>query len=171
MQIKQLEAALYQAANFTQTAAQAVADRITAETKQTETLYAFNYQLNGRSVITNDIDAILRNETDVNKRLAAWIRSKEVGKQLKGVLVNLRNLYNKVVQSLNYTGYFSYQVSDYGMASNEMLALCKKINKELNPLFRELPTYARYEPAKKYGQKEVPDYRPSHWAPNRWSQD
>ena len=171
LQVKQLQAALYQAANYTQTASKAVADRIAAETKQIETLYGFNYQINGKTVTTNDIDAILRNETDVNKRLAAWSESKEVGKQLKSGLLNLRDLRNQVVQSLNYHDYFSYQVSDYGMTSNEMLELCNKINRELHPLYRELHTYARYELAKKYNQKEVPNYLPAHWAPNRWSQD
>ncbi len=171
LQVRQLEAALYQAANYAQTAAQAVQERIVAETKQTETLYGFNYTLDGKPVTTNDIDQILRNEKDLSKRLAAWRESKEVGKKLKDGLVNLRNLRNKVVQSLGYDDYFTYQVSDYGMSSDEMMELCNKINRELYPLFRELHTYARYELAKKYGQTKVPDYLPAHWAPNRWSQD
>ena len=171
LQVRELNAALYQAANYTQTASQAVADRIAAETRQTETLYGYTYKLNGKTVTTNDIDKILRDDNDVNKRLAAWTESKEIGKQLKGGLTNLRNLRNKVVQSLGYNDYFTYQVSDYGLTSTEMLDLCKKINRELYPLYRELHTYARYELAKKYEQNEVPEYLPAHWAPNRWSQD
>jgi peptidyl-dipeptidase A len=38
-------------------------------------------------------------------------------------------------------------------------------------LYRELHTYARYELAEKYGVKEVPEYLPAHWLPNRWGQD
>ncbi len=171
LQIKQLEAALYKAANYTQTAEQSVKERIAAESRQTELLYGFNYELNGKPVTTNDIDQILRNETNMVKRLDAWRQSKEVGKVLKTGLVNLRNLRNKVVQSLGYNDYFTYQVSDYGMTSQEMMDLCKQINRELYPLYRELHTYARYELAKKYGQTAVPDYLPAHWAPNRWSQD
>ena len=49
--------------------------------------------------------------------------------------------------------------------------MCKQINRELHPLFRELHTYARYELAKKYNQTTVPDLLPAHWVPNRWSQD
>jgi peptidyl-dipeptidase A len=171
LQVKQLEAILYQAGNYTQTAAAAVKERIKAETDQTAKLYGFNYNIDGKALTTNNIDDILKTETDINKRLKAWNASKEVGKTLKGGLIHLRDLRNKVVQSLGYNDYFTYQVSEYGMTSDEMLDLCKKINKELYPLYRELHTYARYELAKKYHQTEVPDYLPAHWAPNRWSQD
>lgn len=171
LQVKQLQAILYQAANYTQTAAEAVAKRIKAETDQTTTLYGYTYTVNGKPVTTNHIDEMLRTETDVQKRKKIWEASKEVGKKLKEGLVNLRGLRNKVVQSLGYDDYFTYQVSDYGMSSDEMVDLCKKINQELYPLYRELHTYARYELAKKYNIKEVPDYLPAHWLPNRWGQD
>lgn len=171
LQIKQLKAILYQAGNYTETAGDAVKQRIKAETDQTAKLYGYNYTIDGKTVTTNDIDAILRTETDVNKRLKAWNASKDVGKNLKEGLVNLRDLRNKVVQSLDYSDFFTYQVSEYGMTPDEMMDLCKKINRELNPLFRELHTYARYELAKKYGVDSVPDYLPAHWVPNRWSQD
>lgn len=171
LQLKQLEAILYNAGNYTEKAAEAVKERIKAETDQTAKLYGYNYLFNGKSVTTNNIDSILRVETDLNKRLAAWNSSKEVGKNLKEGLIHLRDLRNKVVQSLGYNDFFTYQVSEYGMTSEEMLTLCKQINRELYPLYRELHTYGRYEMAKKYHQDSVPEYLPAHWAPNRWSQD
>jgi peptidyl-dipeptidase A len=171
LQVKELEAILYKAGNYTQKASNAVKERIKAETDQTTKLYGFNYTIDGKPVTTNDIDKILREEKDVSKRLKAWTASKQVGKNLKGGLIRLRDLRNKVVQSLGYNDFFTYQVSEYGMTSDEMIDLCKQINRELYPLFRELHTYARYELAKKYNQTTVPDYLPAHWAPNRWSQD
>ena len=77
---------------------------------------------------------------------------------------------NETVQALGYDDYFSYQVSDYGMTSEEMLALMRQFNEELRPLYRELHTWARYELAEKYGVP-VPEYLPAHWLPNRWGQD
>ena len=62
-------------------------------------------------------------------------------------------------------------VSDYGMTKDEMMAMLKKFNKELYPLFNELHTYMRYELAKKYKAKEVPDFIPAQWLSNRWGQD
>lgn len=171
LQVKQLDKILYNAANYAETAKAAVAERIKAETEQTAKLYGFNYTVDGKKVTTNEIDQMLKSETDVNKRLRVWTASKEVGKNLKPGLVKLRDLRNQVVKSLGYNDYFSYQVSDYGMTAEEMIELCNKINRELYPLYRELHTYARYELAKKYGATEIPDYLPAHWLPNRWGQD
>ncbi|TPE45834.1 M2 family metallopeptidase [Pontibacter mangrovi] len=171
LQVKQFEAILYAGANNPQIIPDVVKARIKAETEQTEKLYGFDYRIYDKSVSTNDIDNILKTETDPKKRLDAWEASKAVGPDLREGLLNLRDLRNKTVQSLGYDDYFTYQASDYGMSREEMMDLMRQINQELRPLYRELHTYARYELAKKYGVKEVPDYLPAHWVPNRWGQD
>jgi peptidyl-dipeptidase A len=171
LQVKQLEVALYNAASSPQTVAEVVKRRIKAETQQTEKLYGYEYKYNGKTVTTNDLDDLLRKEKDPKKRLAAWEASKAVGPTLRDGLLNLRGLRNDVVRALGYSDYFTYQVSDYGVTREEMLALTRKINQELRPLYRELHTWARYELAKKYGMKQVPDQLPAHWLPNRWGQD
>ncbi|WP_276132879.1 M2 family metallopeptidase [Polluticoccus soli] len=170
IQAKQFELILYAAANNPQTVEQLVKQRIAAENNQTRQLYSFQYMLNGKKVSTNNIDDILKKENDVNKRLAAWTASKEVGKTLKTGLVNLRNLRNQTVQALGYDDYFTYQVSDYGMTSPEMMQTMDRLMNELYPLYRELHTWMRYELAAKYKQP-VPQYLPAHWLPNRWGQD
>ncbi|CAN5484072.1 M2 family metallopeptidase [soil metagenome] len=171
LQVKQLKSILYKAANNPETIQDIVKARIKAETKQTENMFGFDFKIDGKSVSTNDIDGILSSESNMTKRLKAWEASKEVGKGLKEGLVNLRDLRNKTVQGLGYKDYFEYQVSDYGMTTDEMMEMLKKFNKELYPLYRELHTYARYEYAKKYGVKDVPDLLPAQWLPNRWGQD
>ncbi len=171
LQVKQLETILFAAGNNPQTIATVVKERIKAETAQTEKLFGFDFKLDGKSVSTNQIDDILKTSTNLEERRKAWEASKEVGKGLKTGLVNLRKLRNETVNALGYNDYFSYQVSEYGMNTNDMMDMMRKLNKELRPLFRELHTYARYELAKKYGVKEVPDYIPADWLPNRWAQD
>jgi len=171
LQVKQFKAILYAAANNPQTVPDLVKDRIKAEAKQTETLYGFDFTIDGKSVSTNEIDQILVDENDLGKRLAAWQSSKEVGKKLKPGLTNLQKLRNKTVQALGYDDYFSYQVSEYDMSTQEMLELNHRLIEEVMPLYRELHTWARYELAEKYGADEVPEYLPAHWLPNRWGQD
>lgn len=171
LQSKQLEAMLYIAANNPQTVAELVKERIRAETEQVEKLYGFDFQIDGKSVSTNDIDAILNAEIKLEKRLQAWQASKEVGKNLRSGLINLQRLRNRTVEALGYSDYFSYQVSDYGISTAEMMMLNRQMVSEIWPLYRELHTYARYELAKKYGEKKIPDYLPAHWLPNRWGQD
>ncbi len=171
LQVKQLETILFAAGNNPQTVADVVKERIKAETAQTEKLFGFNFMLNNKAVTTNELDDILKSSSNLDERRKAWEASKEVGKGLKDGLVNLRKLRNETVKALGYNDYFSYQVSEYGMKTDEMMDMMRKLNKELRPLFRELHTYARYELAKKYGVKEVPDYIPADWLPNRWAQD
>ena len=171
LQVRQLEAVLYNAGSDPQTVAALVKEKIRASIDQTEKLFGFPFTLEGKAVTTNDIDAILREEKDLEKRLKAWEASKEVGRVLKEGLVNLRRLRNETVKALDYPDFFAYQVSDYGLTTEEMMDMMQRLNQELRPLYRELHTYARYELARKYGVKEVPDLLPAHWLPNRWAQD
>lgn len=170
LQVKQLQMILYKAADKPQTVAEVVKARIAAEAAQTEKLFGFTFQIAGKPVTTNEIDNLLKTSTDLNQRLQAWEASKEVGKQLKDGLANLQRFRNQTVQALGYADYFSYQVSDYGMTVDEMMALMDGLVRELRPLYRELHTYARYELAKRYGVP-VPALLPAHWLPNRWAQD
>lgn len=140
LQVKQLEKILYAAANNPQTVPDLVKERIKAETEQTEKLFGFDFKIDGKPVTTNAIDDILKKENDLAVRLRAWEASKEVGKVLKDGLENLQRLRNETVQALGYNDYFTYQVSDYGMSTAEMMALMQKLNRELRPLFRELHT-------------------------------
>ncbi|NNF57631.1 MAG: M2 family metallopeptidase [Rhodothermaceae bacterium] len=170
LQVRQLDEILYAAASNPQTVPDLVRERIAAETAQNEQLFGFAYVLDGEEVTTNDLDRILRESNDVNDRMAAWSVSKSVGPTLSDGLERLVDLRNGVVQALGYDDYFSYQVSDYGMSSEEMVALMRQLNDELRPLYRELHTYFRYELAERYGVP-VPDLIPAHWLPNRWGQD
>ncbi len=170
LQVKQFESILYMAANNPATVSELVKKRIAAENAQNEKLFGFDFQIDGRSLSTNEIDNILKTEKSVEKRLKAWECSKEVGKELKSGLEELRNLRNQTVQALGYEDYFTYQVSDYGMSVEEMMQMNKQLISDVWPLYRELHTYMRYELAEKFG-KDVPDLLPAHWLPNRWGQD
>ncbi len=170
IQIKILERILYLAADNPQTIPDLVKERIKAEKKQTEILYGFDFTIANQSVSTNDIDNILKDETNIAKRLEAWKSSKAVGLKLKDGLINLQNLRNETVRSLGYDDFFTYQVSEYGMSRQEMIDICEKLVRDIWPLYRELHTFTRYELAEKY-DKPVPEMLPAHWLPNRWGQD
>jgi peptidyl-dipeptidase A len=170
LEARQLEVMLYLAAEKPQTAADVVSRRIAAETEQTERLYGFQFKVRGKPVTPNQIDDALRTARKLPERLAVWQASKEIGPTLKPGLVRLRDLRNQVVQTLGYPDYFNYQVSEYGMSTDDMLRLNDGLIRDLRPLYRELHTWARYELAKRYGVP-VPDELPAHWLPNRWGQD
>lgn len=170
LQVKQLEAILYQAADKPQTVPELVRERIAVETEQTETLYGFTYRLDGKEVSTNDLDEILRTESRPVARRRAWEASKEVGPGLRPGLEKLQRLRNATVRALGYEDFFSYQVSEYGVTTPEMLGLMRRINEEIRPLYRELHTYVRHLLAERYSIS-VPELIPAHWLPNRWGQE
>lgn len=171
LQVKQFQFILYNAANNPESLKDMVKERIAAETEQNDKLFGYNFMLDGKKVSTNDIDAILNKETNVEKREKAWESSKQVGLVLKDGLANLQKLRNNTVKPLGFPDYFNYQVSDYGMSTEEMMKMNQQMIKDIWPLYRELHTWARYELAKKYNVKEVPEYLPAHWLSNRWGQD
>ena len=170
IQRKQMEYVLFLAGAAPASAAETVKQLIKENAEQTKVLYGFDFKIDGKSVTKNDISNLLTTSTNLNQRLKAWTASKEVGKPLKPGLERLRDLRNKSVQALGFSDYFAYQVSEYGMTSQEMLDMNDNFIKEIWPLYRELHTWARYELAKKYNQK-VPDFIPAHWLPNQWAQD
>jgi peptidyl-dipeptidase A len=170
LQVKQLNAIKYSAAGNPATLGTLIDDKIAAEAGQTKLLYGYKYTLNGKEVSTNEIDKVLASKKGLDKKLVAWEASKEIGKTLKTGIENLRGLRNETVQPLGYDNYLHYQVSDYGMDVDEMRELLHKVINDIWPLYRELHTWTRHELANQYG-KEVPEYLPAHWLPNRWGQE
>jgi peptidyl-dipeptidase A len=170
LQARRLYKMLYNAALGSQTIPEVIAARVAADAEQTEKLYGFRFTIRGKEVSPNDIDNTLRESRNLSARRAAWESSKEVGKVLKPGILALRDLRNQTVQALDYPDFFAYQVSDYGMTPDEMLALTDRLIADTRPLYRELHTWARYELAKRYGVP-VPDLIPADWLPNRWGQE
>jgi len=170
LQVRQLESILFFAGSNPEIAKNVVKQKIKVSTEQTKKLYGYDFKVNGRSITPNDIDAILDSSLDLDQRLKVWRESKEVGKELKPGLISLQELRNKSVQALGFSDFFSYQVSEYGMSTSEMMKLTKMLISEIWPLYRELHTWTRYHLAEKYKTK-VPDMLPAHWLPDRWGQD
>lgn len=170
LQVLQLERILFAAGEAPQSIPQVVNARIAAETEQVEKLFGYEFTLAGKPVTPNDLDRILRESRDPAARRAAWEASKTVGPVLRPGMTNLQRLRNQTVQALGYPDYFTYQVSDYGMETPEMLALNERMIAQLWPLYRELHTWARHELAKRYNEP-VPALIPAHWLTNRWAQD
>ena len=170
LQVIRLEKMLYMAAEGPQTIPDLVAERIAAEAEQVENLFGFEYRLRGRPITPNEMDQLLRTATDLSERRAVWEASKEVGPVLKPGIVRLRDLRNETVRALGYSDFFAYQVSDYGLSTDQMLRLTDQLIAQLRPLYREIHTWARYELAERYGAP-VPHLIPADWLPNRWGQD
>ncbi len=87
----------------------------------------FRGTINGRKVSVNEINDILKNETDSSKRKAAWRASKQVGPVVAADLVRLAKLRNLAAQKLGF--------SDYHIMS---LTVNEQDRMELDAIFNEL---------------------------------
>ena len=174
-QVLQLNKILLAAAHRPGTIPDTVAALIAATTKQTSLLYSYDVMLpqkdgTAKKISTNEVDRILIESRDVRERLAAWEASKKLGPTLKDGLAELQMLRNAVAREMGYSSFFGLEVADYGMTTQEMMALMDGLVRDLRPLYTELHTWARHELAGRYGQP-VPDKLPAHWLPNRWGQN
>src|SRR5256714_2257992 len=168
--VRELNQLLLNAAEGPMTNPDLVARRVEAETKQTSILNSFEFKLDGRPITTNQIDDKLNSSTDLNERKAIWEASKQSGPALKPNLVTLRELRNGVAKEIKYPDYFTLQVSNYGMSTEEMLKMLESWMNTLRPLYLQLHTWTKYKLAEKYHQP-VPKKIPAHWINNRWSQE
>lgn len=166
----QLESMLRAAAEYPASAGDAVERRVRLETSQIETLFGFDFRLDGRSISTNRIDAILRDSEDLELRESAWSSSKEVGAALRPGVLPLAELRNEAVREVGFEDYFDFKADGYGLDRDGVEALTEELIADIWPLYREIHTWARYELAARYGA-DVPEYLPAHWLPDRWGQD
>src|SRR5256714_5999940 len=168
--VRQLKQLLLNAAEGPMTNPDLVAKRVEAETRQASILNSFEFKLNGKTVTANDIDNLLEKSTDLAERKAVWQASKQSGPALKPNLVTLGDLRNGVAKEMKDPDYFTLQVSNYGMTTDQLLKMLEGWMNTLRPLYLQLHTWAKYKLAEKYHQP-VPKKIPAHWINNRWTQE
>ena len=168
--VRQLKQLLLNAAEGPMTNPELVAKRVAAEIKQASILNSFEFKLNGEKITANQIDDKLGKSSDLAERKAVWEASKESGPALKSNLVLLRDLRNGVAKEMKYPDYFSLQVANYGMTTEEMIKMLDGWMATLRPLYLQLHTWTKYKLAEKF-HEPVPKKIPAHWINNRWSQE
>jgi peptidyl-dipeptidase A len=173
---RQLQKILLEAAEAPGTVPDIVAKRVEAEARQSSILDSFPFCLERKGsecvkpVTANDIDDLLAKSTDLKERLRVWNASKESGPALKPGLIELRDLRNAVAKEMGYRSFFELQVADYDMTVDEMMTMLSSFMKDMEPLYREVHCWTKYELANKF-REPVPRMIPAHWLNNRWAQN
>ncbi len=174
---RQLRMMLELAASAPMTNPELARARVAAESAQSARLDGFQFCLARdaagtctQPATTNDLDNVLSESRDLTERLSAWRESKAVGPTLRDGIIELRGLRNGVAREMGYEDFFQFQVSNYGMSTDEMMALLDQLVLETRPLYAQLHCWTRHELARRYGVAEVPRLIPAHWLGNRWGQ-
>lgn len=179
LQVKQLQAVLFNAGGNPGTIPAVVNARVAAEARQSAILDGYQFCFEARRSdgecpapkTANDVDAVLRESRDLAERQGVWVASKEIGRLLKPGLVELRTLRNQVAREMGYSSYFGLMVAEYGMTVPEMMRLLDGFVADIAPLYAEMQTWATRELAKRYGAPVPAGPVPAHWYPNRWAQE
>ena len=176
MTVRELEKIVYAAAHYPGTIPDVVNARVEAEANQTAVQdgFRFCYDREGdtcaKVVTPNELQEILTTSTDLKERQKAWEVSKQAGPVLKPGLMKLQTLRNKMAQEMGFSSYFTLEVSDYGMSTQEMMKLLDNTIEQVKPLYQQLHYYAKVKLAQKFKQP-VPKKIPAHWIGNRWAQE
>lgn len=178
LQRRQFDAILYAGGEAPGDQTELVNARLSAETALRGVQDAFEYCLEPRAegkcphlLSAGDIDDKIRSSVDPAERLAVWTAAKEIGVPLKTGLAELRDLRNDVARKSGYSSYFDYQVSEYGMSADQMMAFLDQLNTDMAPLYKELHTWTKRQLAAKYKQPVPAGDIPAEWLPNRWGQE
>lgn len=107
--------------------------------------------IDGVQVTDNQIKEILKSETDSDKRMKAWLASKEVGAVIAPDVIRLVKLRNEAARKLGFENYhtFSLTLSEQNVA--ELDAIFEKLRELTDQPFRELKAELDVILAEKYG--------------------
>jgi peptidyl-dipeptidase A len=125
--------------------------------KSTEISNKFNTfrpVLNGKDTVDdNTINTILKNEKNSAKRREAWEASKEVGKAVAPMVVELVKLRNETARQLGFKNFYEMSLATNEQTVSEIVAIFDELKTLTDEPFKKLKTEIDVTLAKKYGIK------------------
>jgi peptidyl-dipeptidase A len=112
--------------------------------------------LEGKEVDDNAINNILKNETNSTKRQKAWEASKEVGKAVAPMVVELVKLRNEAARQLGFANFYEMSLVTSEQTVSEIIAIFDELKTLTDEPFKKLKAEIDATLAKKYGIK--PDH-------------
>jgi len=134
--------------------------------KQAEIASKFNTfrgRINGKEVTDNEIAEILKNERNSAKRKLAWETSKQVGKEVAPMVIELVKLRNLAAKQLDYDNYYVMSLETDEQSADEVIAIFDNLKQLTDEPFRQMKQVLDASLAKRFGVK-VQDIKPWHYA-------
>jgi peptidyl-dipeptidase A len=122
----------------------------------------FRGKIDGKEMSDNEISNILKTERNSDKRKQTWEASKQVGKEVAPMIIELVKLRNQAAKQLGYDNYYVMALATDEQDANEILKIFDNLKQVTEEPFRKLKNNLDAGFAKKYGIK-VQDMRPWHY--------
>jgi peptidyl-dipeptidase A len=88
-----------------------IEEQVRRETEIEGRFTMFRAMIDGKKVSDNEIHDILAQETDSEKRRAAWEASKQIGQEVAGNVIELVKFRNGIASKLGYSNYYEMSLS------------------------------------------------------------
>ncbi|MES2345476.1 MAG: M2 family metallopeptidase [Chlamydiota bacterium] len=115
----------------------------------------FRSKCDGKSLTENEIRKVLSEETNPEKRKKVWEASKEIGRHLAPLILELVILRNTAAQSLGYSDYFQMQLELQDVDVNWLLETFEILEEESATAYdKTLDTIAQWQEQRFHVAKE-----------------
>ena len=133
-------------------------DIVERETQIENLFNTFRAKFEGGDASDNQLRDILRNETDISRRRAAWEASKQIGHEVAPRLLELIAIRNREARKLGYQDYYSmmFQLQELDEAS--VFSLFDRLEQLSERAFSELKAELDANLKNKYGATEAESY-------------
>jgi len=111
----------------------------------------FRGTINGNKVTTNDIEEILKGETDSSKRKKAWLASKQVGSEVANDIIKLVKLRNQAANKLGFDNFHTLSLTTSEQSVEELDAIFNNLYELTNDPFLKLKAELDSILAENYG--------------------
>lgn len=115
------------------------------------TFNTFRGRIDGKEMSDNDISTILKTERNTEKRKKAWEASKQVGRAVAPMVVELVKLRNQAAKRLGYTDYYTMALATDEQDANDVIKIFDDLKLVTDAPFRELKNDIDVRIARKFG--------------------
>jgi peptidyl-dipeptidase A len=124
--------------------------------------YGFRAELDGEPATNNRLLEVLRDETDTDRRRAAWAASKQIGDEVAGPLREFVRRRNDAARALGFRDAYAMDLALQEIPEDELFATLAAFERDSEEPFRRLIDGIEARMAARFG---VPaeELRPWHW--------
>ncbi len=122
----------------------------------------FRGKIDGREVSDNDILNTLKVERNSERRKRAWEASKQVGKEVAPLVIELVKLRNQAAKQLGFENYYIMALALGEQDEKEIISIFEELKQLTDEPFKQLKQEVDATLAKRYGIK-AEDMRPWHY--------